>query len=59
MHLQEKQVVAKKSELLFGMTLGDSTTKGDEKEEGVEPDELGIRMVEHGERVSTDCYPQN
>jgi hypothetical protein len=41
------------------MTLGDPTTKGDEEEEGVEPDELGIRMVEHGERVSIDCFSQN
>ena len=43
--------------MLFGTTLGDSATKGDEEDEGVEPDELGTRHVEHGERVSVNDCP--
>lgn len=40
--------------MLFGTMLGDSAIKGDEDDEGVEPDELGTRMVEHGECVSAN-----
>ena len=40
--------------MLFGTMLGDSAIKGDEEDEGVGPDELGIRMVEHGECVSAN-----
>ena len=53
MCLQERQVVADKSEMLFGTALGDSAIKGNE-DEGVGPDELGTRMVEHGECVSVN-----
>jgi hypothetical protein len=43
--------VPEKSEILYGTMLGDSAIKGDEGE-GVEPGELGTRMVEDGECVS-------
>lgn len=36
--------------MLFGTTFGGSTIKAGE-DEAVEPDELGTRVVEHGERV--------
>lgn len=48
--------MAKKSEVMFGM-LGGSTTRGNEEDEGVELDELGTRLVEHGERVSVMAIP--
>ena len=51
------QVVAKKPEVLFGMKLGDPAIKGNEEGEGAELDELGTRMVEHGECVSEIVVP--
>ena len=48
--------MAKRSEVLFGM-LGGSTTRGNEEDEGVELDDLGTRMVEHGECVSVMIIP--
>lgn len=50
--------MAKKPEMLFGMMLGDSSMRVNEEDEGVEPEELGTRMVEHGERVSESYWPQ-
>ena len=49
--------MAEKSEILFGTMLGDAAIKDDE-EDGVQPDELGTRMVEHGECVSTNGCPK-
>lgn len=31
--------------------------RSNEEDEGAEPDELGIRMVEHGECVSSNDFP--
>ena len=45
-----------KSEVLFGM-VGGSAIKGNEEDEGAELDELGTRMIEHGERVSLMTIP--
>ncbi|KAF9650204.1 Ku DNA-binding complex, Ku70 subunit [Thelephora ganbajun] len=46
---EERQAVAAKSEVLYGTVLGDFAIKGNKEDEGVEPDELGTRMVEYGE----------
>lgn len=50
--------MAEKSDILFGTALGGPAVKGDEEDEVVEPDELGTRMVEHGECVSVNGCPQ-
>ena len=47
-------MVTEKSDMLFGTMLGDSAIKGDDDDEGVEPGDLGTRMVEHGECVSSN-----
>jgi len=40
--------------------LGDPVIKNDEEDEGIEPDELGTRLVEHGECVSVNgCLQLN
>ena len=44
--------------MLFGTVSGDSAVKGNEEDEGVGPDELGTRMVEHGECVSVNVCLQ-
>ena len=44
-------VAAHRGSFSYGAMSGDHTTKGDE-DEGVEPDELGTKTVEHGACVS-------
>ena len=57
MYLQERQVLPEKSEVLYGTMPGDFTGKAYEDEE-METDELGTRMVEHGQRVSRTNLPR-
>lgn len=54
--MQERQVLPEKSEILYGAMSGDPATRGNE-DEGVEPDELGTRMVGHGDCVSVANFP--
>lgn len=56
LHFQERQVLPEKPEVLFGTVSGESTVKVD-GDEVMEPDELGIRLVEHGQIVSTTNPP--
>lgn len=43
--------------MLYSAAFGDPATNGD-KNDRVEPDELGTRIAEHGERVSIVGFPQ-
>lgn len=43
--------------MLFGAMSGDSVIKDNEEDKGVEPGELGMRVVEHGDCVSIKVIP--